>query len=207
MSHQVTTQCYDATKYSKDFIEADILEAVRAQMWEEGGGGLPYPIHWYTEICKDYDDAERFIRDHDHEYAQIAVRFHNTEEAPRTKRIQYLEKKQSVLNQVYQELDGKPYYRPDTVKAKFITCKACGSKLSVAHLKRNTCPLCGHDLRQTDSPAQGRICGAKRKNTGRTAEKKQERTALLVRQDRNPRLTKKHPPFGGCFLSHLQDFV
>lgn len=147
MSHQVTTQCYDATKYSKDFIEADILEVVRAQMWEEGGGGLPYPIHWYTEICKDYDDAERFIRDHDHEYAQIAVRFHNTEEAPRTKRIQYLEKKQSVLNQVYQELDGKPYYRPDTVKAKFITCKACGSKLSVAHLKRNTCPLCGHDLR------------------------------------------------------------
>ena len=51
MSHQVTTQCYDATKYNKDFIEAEILESVRAQTWEEGardrglcgargGGGL-----------------------------------------------------------------------------------------------------------------------------------------------------------------------
>lgn len=147
MSHQVTTQCYDATKYNKDFIEAEILESVRAQTWEEGGGGLPYPIHWYTEICKDYDDAERFIKAHDYEYAQLAVRFHNTEEAPKTKRIQDLETKQNALSAIYLELDDKPYYRPDTVQAKFVTCKACGSKLSVAHLRQNRCPLCGKDLR------------------------------------------------------------
>lgn len=42
---------------------------------------------------------------------------------------------------------NQPYYTPETTKYKYITCKHCSSKLAVAYLRGNLCPLCLSDLR------------------------------------------------------------
>lgn len=78
-------------------------------------------------------------------------------ESIETKKEQQLRNRIKELKTKYAELDGSQYYSPDTIKSQFITCKSCGSKLSVKYLSNldhtigyydsNHCPICHADLR------------------------------------------------------------
>ena len=116
--------------------------------YQEGCHGLPGSIKWRDDVAP-FDSEEKaqerieFLSNNNF-YYQCAFRFTQVE---KNATLEKMEKRLAELKAEVEQDKTNLYYSPETVKAKYITCKHCGSKLSVAFLKQNDCPLCHEDLR------------------------------------------------------------
>lgn len=145
MSHNIEYYDYPTAK-KKAVIESDLQAYARQATWQEGGGGLNSPIRWYDEVCDDYESAKEFISNHDKGwYDQLAVKYRHFDKPLSSKKLAELNVQISETRQKLRELDGKVAFKE--FKAQFISCKNCGSKLNKDYIKRNTCVLCGYDMR------------------------------------------------------------
>lgn len=90
--------------------------------------------------------AEDYIRNIDKDfYGAYAVRYLEYPDSVTNKKLEDINKRLFEAKKKYALLSCEFHFKD--VKSAFIGCKECGSKLSVAHLLTNKCPLCGHDLR------------------------------------------------------------
>lgn len=127
-------------------VQKELDNYVAHQDWQEGCTGLYKHIRWLPDvICKNEDEAYEVIkRKDDGWYDQLAVLFYNTHEVEDDK-MRELNKKRNEAMFEYQDRDRKLY--AETVKAQFIGCKKCGSRLARSFLKSNNCPVCRTELR------------------------------------------------------------
>ena len=136
------------TEVSRKKIQRKWDEIAAREDAREGCTGLPGDIKWREDISpyQSQEDARKAIEVFSNRlfYYQCAMRFTKVE---RNATLDKLEKRLADLETEVKKDKETPYYSPDTVKSKYITCKHCGSKLSVAYLKQNDCPLCHEDLR------------------------------------------------------------
>ena len=112
------------------------------------GDGYSGPMHWHVEVSplKNREEAEKWIRDHDNGwYDDHAVRFYDYSDAEITPKIKELQQKHSALTLKIREYEAK--HSVKNLKAAFIGCPECGSKLAKDRLHGNFCPLCLTDLR------------------------------------------------------------
>ena len=104
-------------------------------------GSLYSPIAYFDDILETREEALKFIEEKDSWYSNLAVRYKYLD----SKKGIELEKKLNELLKKKEEY--KKAHSISSFKAEFVGCSSCGSKLSKHHLKGNTCPLCGNDLR------------------------------------------------------------
>lgn len=97
-------------------------------------------------ICESYTDAlEKIQRLDNGWYDDHAVRYKDKDSLKPNKTMLAIESKMEKLL-----ADKQKYEEEHSVKnrkSKFVGCQQCGSKLSVEHLRREYCPVCGTDLR------------------------------------------------------------
>lgn len=139
--------------YNKDKIFKLLNHYVETRTWQEGGHLSR--IDWRPNqplACRA--DAEDFIEKHDNgNYHCLAVRYYETDYQKPTKAYTTLLMRMKKAEERYNRLNGEVY--PNTVKAAYIGCKHCGSRLNRHHLltnrqtfiSLNSCPICGGDLR------------------------------------------------------------
>ena len=144
MGHNIDYRSYPEA-VSRVKVKNELDHFVSMEDWQEGCSGLYNPIRWIeTVICDDYEKAIEYIANADRgDYDNVAVRYYNF--LPYfDKKVEELEAKKDSAYKKYREVEGIIY--PKTVKAAYITCKVCGSKLSRARLTGNNCPLCRNNL-------------------------------------------------------------
>lgn len=145
MGHYISFDVFSMEE-SKESIYAALDEM--AEQNSDDGNGLPNRIRWYDhEIQNSYDEAEAFIEKHDSGwYDQIAVPFYQVrQEDLITKKTTDLERRIVELGNLYREKNSKIHYAK--VKSKTVSCKSCESKIAVAYLRSNACPVCRAELR------------------------------------------------------------
>ena len=114
----------------------------------DSGGGLYNHIRWIENgISDSYDEAQKRIENLDRgDYDQLAVKYKRFHEN-KTKGHQELIKKVNEAYEDFRKKSERLHYTPGNVTSSFVGCKNCGSKISVKHLKSNSCPVCHADLR------------------------------------------------------------
>lgn len=94
------------------------------------------------------EEAEHFLRDnYEGHYEDRAVKFYVTEQKPDTKYIAGLIEAYYKLGERRNKMYNDHY--PTRVKAQYITCKKCGSKLNTEVMREehyDRCPVCSADL-------------------------------------------------------------
>lgn len=130
-------------------VEENLNNYAASADWQEGCSGLCRPIRWLSDVCADYESAEQYIASHDSgDYDQLAVRFKACEKMPTDKEYATLfERLRKCRDRLTTISNG---FYADTVTSEYIGCKGCGSKLSrvhIAKMRTNRCPLCGKDMR------------------------------------------------------------
>lgn len=146
MSHVVCMDDYPITCNRKE-VEAEYNEAARIAGRQEGSSGLGKKIRW-NELATPLENreaAEQWIREHDNGwYDQLAVTYYDYGNVSSTK-LRDLEKRIRAEQEKVEKKEKALY--PATLTSEFIGCKCCGSRLKRVLLKKNTCPVCGTDLR------------------------------------------------------------
>lgn len=144
--HNIEYYSY-AENVKRSAVEAELDEYVSAETYAEGGGGLTHPIRWLDGefVCKDELAARELIEKRDKGwYDQLAARYYEAK-PKQTKALEELRQKIKDTCDEYRRRDGEIW--AEGVKAEFVGCKACGSKLSRVHIRTNRCPVCRADLR------------------------------------------------------------
>lgn len=155
MGHQVWHLVYDEN-VDKKAVQSEGDMYARRDGYGEGATSLPGKIRWLNDICDNREDAEKYIESHDSGwYDQLAVRFREYQRLEPSKAMT------SLQIRLVAEMDKKKAYEKahsvSTFKAEFIGCPKCGSRLKRTLLKRESCPLCGTELRsQTTMDTLGR---------------------------------------------------
>lgn len=134
----------------RDYAWRELDYYVKQQTYQEGGHGLDKPIRWLESepICEDYESAREAISRRDKGwYDQLAVRYKAPAREPekRSKQQQALEDKEKDAHAKLMAVDKVIW--ASGLKAEFVSCRSCGSKLKRRYIKSNRCPLCGADLR------------------------------------------------------------
>lgn len=140
MGHNIDYRSYPEA-VSRVEVKNELDHYVSMEDWQEGCSGLYNPIRWIeTVICDDCEKARAYIEKIDRgDYDNVAVRYFNCLPYSDAK-IEELERKRNDARTKYMAKCNVIY--PKTIKAAYITCKTCGSKLSRVHLRSNVCPLC-----------------------------------------------------------------
>lgn len=145
MSHEVEYYTYKDKKLDKNKVQRNLEAYVERRCWEEGGG-LSRNIRWINEECEDYEDAQKYIEEHDKGwYDQLAVKYRNYSNVKETQSLKKLKQQESTLYKKIHDIENKIHYKD--VKSSFVSCKKCGSKLATKYITSNYCPLCHKDLR------------------------------------------------------------
>ncbi len=148
MGHQICERSFPYTT-SKSVISAECNS--EAEKYSDCGSALYSPIRFITsKVYESQTKAEEAIEALDNGwYDSIAVPYLAyegvkvvyTQEHKRTvERYQEADKK-------YRALAIKQHYTPQTVTSKTVSCKHCGTRYMVEHLRGNRCCNCGQDLR------------------------------------------------------------
>ena len=144
MSHNIEHYDYKEN-VDKKMVQADLNTHVKHATWHEGGHGIE-PIRWNDIVCKNYDEAVKWIEAHDKGwYDQLAVKYYEPVHGEKSKKIDELDAKIQEAYKIYRERSSVVY--PKTRTSEFIGCNNCKSRLSSKHLNRNHCPVCNADLR------------------------------------------------------------
>lgn len=145
MSHNIKYADYPEN-CNKAKVEKDWNTYVAHEDWQEGASGLPSPIRWIDQVCDSYEDAHRYIEEHDKGwYDQLAVKYRHYPTLVKTKKLLDLEQRSTALSKKLYDEECK--VRTKEMKSAYVSCKKCGSKLSTEFLNSNFCPLCHNDLR------------------------------------------------------------
>lgn len=145
MSHNIEYFTYPITK-NPSAIEKELQTYAKHATREEGGGGLCRSIRWLDYVCDDYESAQDFVQKKDKGwYDQLAVKFKHFDKPLTSKRLDELKAQHCEAVHKLHDLENKVVFTD--FKAQFITCKNCGSKLNKDYIKRNSCVVCGYDMR------------------------------------------------------------
>lgn len=144
--HNIEYFDYPVKGSNKKTIQSDLNEYVSRQTYQEGGHGIE-PIRWIDDdVCADYNAAQARIEHLDnHNYDQLAVKYHESAESPKTKAFETLVARRDEINKKLLEVENTSHHKG--TKSKFVSCKKCGSKISTEYLDSNYCPVCRADLR------------------------------------------------------------
>ena len=126
--------------------QEDIYNDLNYRAVTEGDKHTPLPpILFFDEKLNSKEDAKKFIEKNDCNYAQIAVSYmYQRNFKPSIRLTEMKAEYQNVYNK-YLEL-SKEFYFSKTVQAS-TECPHCLSRLTIAYLHKNVCPLCNTDLR------------------------------------------------------------
>ena len=172
--HNIQYFSYDE-KVNRRKVEQEANEYVTREDWQEGCSGLYNPIRWLENvgICADYEAAQHEIEIRDrHDYDNLAVRYYEPVRGFTDKR--YEELKLHAIG-AHASLNEKNKLWVQTVKAEFVGCRNCGSRLKRELIKSNQCPVCFSDLRPETTLKQVASAQAKLKKA-QNACKEYERT-------------------------------
>lgn len=131
----------------RDYVQRELNYYVQNETRGEGGHGLDKDIRWLEKlpVCKDYDQAVRTIEINDKGwYDQLAVRYYDHSSKFNNKKLEWLKEREKDALAAYREKDG---IWAKNLKAEFVGCRTCGSRLKREYIQSNCCPLCKHDLR------------------------------------------------------------
>lgn len=100
-----------------------------------------------TPICDSAQDAYDWIRSVDQGfYDDHAVQFRDVDSLEPTKQMLQV-RQRAMANREKKRQYWLSHGTTQLYKSKYITCKACGSRLAMQHMNsRNRCPVCGGDL-------------------------------------------------------------
>lgn len=77
MAHNTRYLTYSSS-VSQKAVQKRLDHFVSVEDEEEGAAGLPNPIRWIDHTCKNYDEAEEYIKSHDRGwYDCLAVKYKN----------------------------------------------------------------------------------------------------------------------------------
>lgn len=146
MAHNIEYYTYE-DNIKRDCVKQKLDHYVAQADWQEGCSGLPRPIRWLDTVFvyEDQEAAEKAIQSLDRgDYDQLAVRYYEYQKNDSKARQALCEKIKKAHDDYYNKLN--PVWAAG-LKAEFVSCRKCGSKLKREYIKRNTCPVCGADLR------------------------------------------------------------
>ncbi len=147
MSHNIRTETYNE-KVNRRKVQNEWDTVVAHEDYGEGATGLPNTIRWIENgLSEDYDEAMERIEKLDNGwYDCLAVKYKEYK-TPNSKQYNELKERLNKANNDLYVKQTRQHYSEKTTKSAYIGCKECGSKISVKHLRRNYCPVCGKDLR------------------------------------------------------------
>ena len=132
-----------AENTSEKSMTSEVLSAVS----QSGDGYGTESIRFdQSTVCKSYDDAVDWINRHDRGgfYSGVAVRFYDYGEVKPTKKMEQIQER---IRKTQKNLDDYiTAHSIKNLKASFIGCPNCGSKLRRDLIKSECCPLCNTDL-------------------------------------------------------------
>lgn len=151
MSHNIHHSVY-SEKVNKQQVQRYWDEYAAREDWQEGCCGLGSDIRWIDHICSNLEEAEEYIEKHDDGcYDQLAVKFKSVPKVElKSSTLERLQKQIKSYEDKIVEFDQK--HSVATLKAEFITCPQCKSKLAKEWLVKrghnHRCPICGQqDIR------------------------------------------------------------
>ena len=121
---------------------------VARQDRQEGCSGLYRDIRWLDVECDTYEEAIKYIENHDRgDYDNLAVKYKNyaNVEIKPAKACESLKIKIAELTEKKRAYETQ--HGVHNFKSSYIGCSRCGSKINREYLKGNRCPVCGEDLR------------------------------------------------------------
>jgi len=131
----------------RDWVQQDLDAYVRRETYGEGGHGLPGSIRWIenTPVSENEDTARDLIRHYDRgNYDQLAVRYYKPERIESKAALELSRKLRAAYDE-YTKRNNEVWVAG--IKAEFVSCRNCGSKLCREYIKGNRCPVCFGDLR------------------------------------------------------------
>jgi len=145
MGHQINHNVYPLN-CDRRKVQAELDDYAAHEDWQEGCTGLPNSIRWIeSAICNNYDDALKFIDEHDSGwYDQLAVRFKEYPSLKHSAKYDKLLEQSKQISEKYRALSSTLFFKG--FKAKFITCAGCKSSLNKSHLRSNRCPVCSGSM-------------------------------------------------------------
>ena len=134
-------------------------------------------MRWYDDlILNNYDEARLFLKENDRgNFDNLAVRYMELPEGVTSVELESLRLQFEQAVKEQGNLERTDYIQ--SLKAEYIGCKGCGSKVSKKYIKFNKCPVCGYDLR-SDS-VKRKIAEAKNKVKEIQEQIKQEEQKLM----------------------------
>ncbi len=152
MSHNIEYRDYPE-KVDRVKITDALDDYVSHCTWREGGGGLPSEIRWLDRepIYGSREEAEERIETLDKGwYDCLAVRYRKSSkkgaDPGNSSAVQKAFIAVKKAREDYLALKDKAQKDFFNRKSEFVGCRECGSKISLRHLKRAVCPVCGKTL-------------------------------------------------------------
>lgn len=138
--------------YPVTMDKEEIMSCVNDDLYQARGSMEPVfqPFVWKESICLDsYEEAEAWLQDPANmqrywREKNVAIQFISRTRAT-TKKEEELEKRVVEITNKMND-----YIRDNHIsnrKSAYVGCPTCGSKLSLAHMSGDHCPLCRTDLR------------------------------------------------------------
>lgn len=97
------------------------------------------------EPFKNRDTAEEWCDRQSGFYAGVAVRFYDFSDCKPSRRMTQLQERLEDNHKRYAEYEAQ--HSVKMLKAAYVGCSSCGSRLNKEKLRGEKCPLCGTDLR------------------------------------------------------------
>lgn len=139
--HGIDYLVYDS-KESWEKIQAKARKtcASRSEYGHDSGD-----IRKLSYVAKNYEEAEEYIKSQDRDwYDCLACQFYEYPNL-KSKTLETIDLKIKALNTKYYDMDRKIHYA--NVKASFVSCPYCNSKINKDFIKWNNCPICRKDMR------------------------------------------------------------
>lgn len=146
MSHMIRMETYEEN-VSKSKVQKDFDEWASQLGRKEGVRALNGQIHWLNKTFNTHDDANNYIEKYYNNgyYEQVAVKYLEYPKNIQTKQFKDLNKRYIKSLMKYNELSSKIHYK--NVKAQFVSCPNCLSKINKNFISSNSCPICQGEMR------------------------------------------------------------
>jgi len=154
MSHNIQHFDYP-DNVDKKKVCADLDNYVAHEDWQEGCSGLCNPIRWIDKVFETHKEAVDYIDKIDQGwYDNIAVKYKEYPRPDKSKLNKYEElcTKAQAARKEYNDFAAYNHFKD--VKAAFIGCPVCKSKINreiyttkSCYVQANYCPVCREDMR------------------------------------------------------------
>lgn len=144
--HNIEYRTY-AENVNRDWVQKELDHYVAVADYQEDCTGLGKAIRWLDgiAICGDRQMAETVIEQNDRGwYDCLAVKYLEPVRSFNDKKLEQLQQKRRDALDAYHKKDAV-WVRG--LKAEYVGCRKCGSKMKREYIRTNRCPLCGSDLR------------------------------------------------------------